>query len=120
MITAVDVLLHLESKIEASLSAREDGLSARLEEMARFVREVAEAALVAGDEVTLGEARRLAARLGPAGLAAVVPAPRAEQSVWHTCPRCGARFRLVAGPLEQVGAPLCADCTRELLAGIRL
>lgn len=125
MITALDVLAHLETKSAAALAAGGEGLPARLEELARFVREIAETALVAGDEVTLREAHRLASRLGPAGLAAVVPAPAqqpgaAGRRVRHTCPRCGAHFRGPAGPLAQVGTPLCQDCTRELLAGIRL
>lgn len=125
MVTALDVLAHLEAKIAAALAAGGEGLPARLEELARFVREIAETALVAGDEVTLREARRLASRLGPAGLAAVVPAlaqrpDAAGRRVRHTCPRCGARFRGPAGPLEQVGTPLCQDCARELLAGIRI
>jgi len=124
MVTAVDVLAHLEAKIESALAAGVEGLPVRLEELARVVREIAETALVAGDEVTLREARRLAARLGPAGLGAVVPSLErtraSEERARHTCPRCGARFRGPSGPLDQVGTPLCQDCARELLAGIRI
>jgi hypothetical protein len=70
MLTAVGVLEHLERKLETLLQSGES--PERLEELARFVREIAEAALVTGDEVTLQEARRLAARLGPFGLGASI------------------------------------------------
>ncbi len=99
------------------------GLPGRLEEVGRFLREIAEAALVAGDDVTLRDVHRLAAKLAPwlTGQAAVSRLPeRAARSRAHTCPRCGQRFRGPAGPLEQVGVPLCESCTRELLVGIRL
>lgn len=122
MLTAVEVLEHLERKLETSLQAGE--VPERLEELARFVREIAEAALVTGDDVTLQEARRLASRLGPFGLGAAVsgkpPRPARSRSTRHVCPRCGQHFRAPVGRLERLGAPLCAACTRELLAGIRL
>ncbi|MGB9722321.1 MAG: hypothetical protein ACP5OO_00860 [Chloroflexia bacterium] len=124
MLTAVEVLEHLERKLETLLQAGEEGLPERLEEMSHFVREIAEAALVAGDEVTLQEARRLAARLGPFGLGAAVSGKPARPAIsrpsHYVCPRCGQRFRAAAGRLERLGTPLCAACTRELLAGIRL
>jgi len=122
MLTAVGVLEHLERKLETLLQSGEG--PERLEELARFVREIAEAALVTGDEVTLQEARRLAARLGPFGLGAAIPKkpprPARARTTHHVCPRCGQRFRTRAGRLERLGTPLCAACTRELLAGIRL
>lgn len=122
MLTAVEVLEHLERKLETLLQAGET--PERLEEMARFVREIAEAALVTGDDVTLQEARRLAARLGPFGMSAAVPGksshPARSRSTRYVCPRCGQHFRAAAGRLERLGTPLCAACTRELLAGIRL
>jgi hypothetical protein len=123
VITAVDLLAHLEAKIDAAADAGEE-VSERLGELARFVREIAEAALVRGDEVTLGEARRLAAKLGPLFAVAMPevwtqPALRSRASV-HTCPRCGQRFRRPAGHLDRVGTLLCSACTGELLAGIRL
>jgi len=122
VITAADLLVHLESKFEAAVASGE-GVTEQVGELARFVREIAEAALVQGDDVTLGEARRLAVRLGPffAGAlpaAGVRPAARPRVKV-HTCPRCGQRFRRPAGRLDQVGALLCSSCTAELLAGIR-
>jgi len=122
MLTAVGVLEHLERKLETLLQSGES--PERLEELARFVREIAEAALVTGDEVTLQEARRLAARLGPLGLGASIsekpPRPARARTTRHVCPRCGQHFRTQAGRLERLGTPLCAACTRELLAGIRL
>lgn len=123
MITAADLLAHLEVKVDAVLSTGED-VSEQLGELARFVREIGEAALVHGDEVTLGEARRLAAKLGPFFAAAIPegwtqPAPRSPTRL-HTCPRCGQRFRRPAHRLEAVGTLLCSACTGELLAGIRL
>ncbi len=123
MITAIDLLAHLESKIEATLAAGE-GMTEGLRELGRMVREIAEAALVRGDDVTLGEARRLAARLGPFFAAALPPGRAEPASVARrrvrTCPRCGQRFRRPAGRLEGMGLLLCEDCTAELLAGIRL
>ncbi len=122
MLTAVEVLEHLERKLETLLQAGET--SERLEELARFVREIAEAALVAGDEVTLQEAHRLAARLGPFGLGAATSEkplrPATSRPGRYVCPRCGQHFRATAGRLERLGTLLCAACTRELLAGIRL
>lgn len=123
MLTAVEVLEHLERKLETLLQAGE-GVPERLEELARFVREIAEAALVTGDAVTLQEAHRLAARLGPFGFGAAasgeLPRPARSRTTRHVCPRCGQHFQAAAGRLERLGTPLCADCTRELLAGIRL
>jgi|GEM_PF-1724466 hypothetical protein len=125
MVTGVDVLVQLEKKLEAALASGDEGLSAYLEHVARVVREVAEAALVAGDEVTLREARRLAARLGPFGFGATVPSPGGttqaqERLVVRSCPRCGRRFRGPSAPLELVGQVLCGTCATELLSGIRL
>lgn len=123
MITAIDLLAHLESKIEATLAAGE-GVTEGLGELSRMVREIAEAALVRGDDVTLGEARRLAARLGPFFAAGFpvegVPSAAAARRRVRTCPRCGRRFRRPAGRLEEIGSLLCDECTAELLAGIRL
>jgi len=123
MITAVDLLVHLEAKADAALAAGEESLSAYLEEVARFVREIAEAALVAGDEVSLREARRLALKLGSYGFGAPFPLPmppaQAAADSVRTCPRCGQRFSGPAGPFERVGTLLCGDCAGELLAGIR-
>jgi hypothetical protein len=123
MITAVDLLVHLERKFEAAVSSGE-GVAGQVGEIARTVREIAEAALVRGDEVTLGEARRLAVRLNPFIAAALPgtasPPPTRARARVHTCPRCGQRFRRPAGRLEEVGALLCTACTAELLAGIRL
>lgn len=123
MVNAVDLLAHLERKFEAAIASGE-GVAEQVGEIARFVREIAEAALVRGDDVTLGEARRLAGRLAPF-FAAALPegAPRpagGQRAPLHTCPRCGQRFRRPAGRLAEVGALLCADCAAELLAGIRL
>ena len=123
MVTAADLLVHLEHKIEAAVASGE-GVTEQVGEIARFVREIAEAALVRGDEVTLHEARRLAARLSPF-FTAVLPGAEARSAARprvkvHTCPRCGQRFRRRAGRLEEVGALLCSSCTAELLAGIRL
>lgn len=125
MITAVDLLEHLEAKLEAALVAGDEVLAARLEEVARFVREIAEAALVAGDALTLQEARRLAAKLGPFGFAAAAPAAVVQSEeervpVRRTCPRCGQHFEGPAGPFDQVGTLFCGTCARELLQGIRL
>ncbi len=124
MLTAVDVLEHLERKLETLLQAGEEKLPERLEELATFVREIAEAALVTGDEVTLQEARRLAARLGPFGLGASVSEKPSRmvrsRPTRYICPRCGQHFRAAVGRLERLGTPLCVACTRELLAGIRL
>lgn len=124
MITAVDLLLHLEAKLEAAVAVGGESLTPRLEEIARFVREIAEAALVAGDELTLQEARRLAAQLGPFGLSAPAPnlAASGEEEVprERTCPRCGQRFRSQSTPFDTVGALLCEACARELMAGIRI
>jgi hypothetical protein len=113
----------LETKFETAVASGE-GVTEQVGEIARFVREIAEAALVRGDEVTLAEARRLAVRLSPF-LAAALPGagsqPAARPRVRvHTCPRCGQRFRRPAGRLEEVGALLCTSCTAELVAGIRL
>jgi len=123
MVNAVDLLAHLEIKFEAAIAAGE-GLAAQAAEIARFVREIAEAALVRGDDVTLGEARRLAGRLAPF-VAAAMPEGEGRSRTGprpavHTCPRCGQRFRRPAGRLAEVGALLCNDCAAELLAGIRL
>ncbi len=121
MITAIDLLAHLEAKLDANLSAGAETLQALLQETARIVRQVAEAALVAGDEVTLKEARRLAARLGPfAAPVSAADMAKAKTPRERTCPRCGQQFRGPASPLEQIGRFLCETCTRELLAGIRL
>lgn len=123
MVSAVDLLVHLERKFEAAVASGE-GVAEQVREIARFVREIAEAALVRGDDVTLGEANRLAGRLAPF-FAAALPEksgrPAGAQPVHtHTCPRCGQRFRRPSGRLTEVGALLCADCAAELLAGIRL
>ena len=121
MITARDLLAHLEVKVEATIAGGE-GLPARMEEMGRFLREIAEAALVAGDELTLREVHRLAAKVAAwmPGQAAARRPEMAPPARARTCPRCGQRFRGTAGPLEQLGVPLCEACARELLAGIRL
>jgi hypothetical protein len=123
MVSAVDLLAHLEHKFEAAVASGE-GVAEQVSEIARFVREIAEAALVRGDDVTLGEARRLASRLAPFFAAAVPegsgrPVGQVRTRI-HTCPRCGQRFRRPVGRLAEVGALLCADCAAELLAGIRL
>jgi hypothetical protein len=123
VITAMDLLAHLEAKVQAAIAGGDEGLAPRLEEVGRFLREIAEAALVAGDEVTLGEAQRLAAKVAPwmAGQAGVAARPQqARRTRVRSCPRCGQSFRGPAGPLDQVGVLLCEACTRELLAGIRL
>ncbi|MGC8872833.1 MAG: hypothetical protein ACP5SI_00090 [Chloroflexia bacterium] len=125
MVTGVDLLVQLERKLEAAIATGDQGLSGYLEYAARVVREIAEAALVAGDEVTLREARRLAARLGPLGFGAGVTStgeevPVRSKSVVRSCPRCGRRFRGPAAPLEKVGLVLCGTCAAELLSGIRL
>jgi len=125
VVTATDLLVHLEAKLEAALAGGDEALAGRMEEAAHFVREVAEAALVAGDEVTLREARRLAAKLERLGFSLVsagagLGLAGGSLPVMRTCPRCGQRFRGPAGPLDQVGALMCEDCARELLAGIRL
>ncbi len=125
MISAADLLVHLEGKFEAALQSAGEDLPERLVEIARFVREIAEAALVAGDEVTLREARRVAARLDPLAFPggdsrSIVGVSRGVSSALYSCPRCGQRFRGPTGPLEQVGSPLCEACAHELLAGIRL
>jgi hypothetical protein len=121
----MDLLAHLENKVDAAIVVGGEPLLARLEEIARFVREIAEAALVAGDEVTLQQARQLAAKLGPFGFAATVSdiaALEVEQGLprERNCPRCGQHFQGPVSPLDRVGTLLCEDCTRELLAGIRL
>ena len=123
MVNAVDLLAHLERQFEAAVASGE-GIVEQVGEIARFVREIAEAALVRGDDVTLGAARQLADRLAPF-FAAALPAeagqsPGARRAQAHTCPRCGQRFRRPAGRLAEVGALLCTDCAAELLAGIRL
>ncbi len=125
MITAVGLLLYLEARIEAAVQAGVEDLAAQMEETARFVRLIAEAALVAGDEVTMQEARRVAARLRSLGL--VVSSGEAEllggekgPPTIRTCPRCGQCFAGPSGPLEKVGSLLCGDCARELLSGIRM
>lgn len=125
MVTGVDLLVQLEKKLEAAMASGDERLSGYLEYVARVVREVAEAALVAGDEVTLREARRLAARLGPLGFGALVASPSEEVPAEATrrvrqCPRCGRRFRGPAAPVEKVGLVLCGTCAAELLSGIRL
>ncbi|MBN1485345.1 MAG: hypothetical protein JXA37_11550 [Chloroflexia bacterium] len=124
MITALDLLEHLESKLEAALNAEDDVLASRLEQVSQFVREIAQAALVAGDTITLQEARRLAARLGPFGFAAALapsgPRGQKEPLGRRTCPRCGQEFSGPAGPFEQLGSLLCSSCTREILADIHL
>jgi hypothetical protein len=124
-LSAVELLVHLETKLEAAIAAADESLPVRLEEMARFVREIAEAALVVGDEVALQETRRLATKLGPFGFGASVPGSAgqpAESSapVERTCPRCGQSFRGPAGPFEKVGSLFCGTCARELISGIRL
>jgi hypothetical protein len=123
MVSAVDLLVHLERKFEAAVTSGE-GVAEQVGEIARLVREIAETALVRGDEVTLGEANRLAGRLAPFFAAALPEGsgrPTGVQSVRiHTCPRCGQRFRRPAGRLAEVGSLLCTDCAAELLAGIRL
>ena len=122
MINAIDLLAHLERKFEAAVASGE-GVGEQVSEIARFVREIAEAALVRGDDMTLGEAHRLAGRLAPF-FAAVLPEGggyrAGARTRFHTCPRCGQRFRRPAGRLAEVGALLCNDCAAELLAGIRL
>jgi hypothetical protein len=124
MITAIDLLTHLEAKLDTTIAVGGESLVPRLEELARFVREIAEAALVAGDEMTLKEARRLAARLAPFGFETSVSdvgmAPEESDIREHNCPRCGQRFLGPIGPMDRVGFLLCDACTRELLAGIRL
>lgn len=125
MLSAVDLLVHLEAKLDAAVAAADESFPDRLEEMARFVREIAEAALVVGDEVTLQETRRLAAKLGPFGFGASVSGTGAQAgertaSVERTCPRCGQAFRGPAGPFETVGSLLCGTCAAELISGIRL
>lgn len=123
MVNAIDLLVHLERKFEAVVASGE-GVADQVREIARFVREIAEAALVRGDDVTLGEANRLAGRLAPF-LAAAMPEESSRPTRplrvrIHTCPRCGQRFRRPAGRLAEVGSLLCTDCAAELLAGIRL
>jgi hypothetical protein len=124
MITAIELLAHLEAKLDAAIGVGGESLAPRLEEMARFVREIAEAALVAGDEATLKEARQLAARLAPFGFEETISdlGMTIEESPMreHSCPRCGQRFLGAIGPMDRVGSLLCDSCTRELLAGIRL
>ncbi len=125
MVTGVDLLVQLEKKMEAAIASGDEGLSGYLEYVARVVREVAEAALAAGDEATLREARRLASRLGPLGFGALVGSsgetmPAAATRGVRECPRCGRRFRGPAAPLEKVGLVLCGTCAAELLSGIRL
>lgn len=125
MISAVDLLAHLEAKVDAAVAVGGEDLPVRLEEVARFLREIAEAALVAGDEITLQQARGLATKLGPFAFSAAVSGMdmrwvQQPQMSWRTCPRCGQRFEGPAGPIDQVGTLLCQDCARELLAGIRL
>ncbi len=125
MITAVGLLLYLEARLEAAAEGGVEDLTAQMEETARFVRLIAEAALVAGDEVTMQEARRVAARLrslgvtAPSGESGFLEEDKSPQIV-RMCPRCGQNFTGPSGPLERVGSLLCGDCARELLAGIRM